>query len=145
MIPIPIYEYECQKHGIFQVIEGIGTRQHTSCPDCRTECVRVVSKPAPAVFHESERLPLGNKSRGRYLSSKETGGVPILIPSWGVLEKEEIDYIAEAAISEEKERVRRAPPRDSQVALGNLVKETKKAPKGKRKLTMDKIIKERMV
>jgi len=92
----------------------------------------------------TERLPLGNKSRGRYLTSEETGGLPILIPSFGALEKEEIDYVAEAAIEKEKERVKVTPPRDSQVAISNVVNESKKAPKGKRKGTMDLIRKEGM-
>jgi hypothetical protein len=55
-----------------------------------------------------ERLPLGNKSRGRYIKT-EDGQPDILIPSFGLLEKEEIDYIAEANIEKEKKRVRVSP------------------------------------
>ena len=95
-------------------------------------------------FKTTERLPLGNKSRGRYLTSEETGGMPILIPSFGALEKEEVDYTAEAAIESERERVKATPPRDSQVALANVVTEARKAPKGKRKETMQRITKEGM-
>jgi len=96
-------------------------------------------------FKSTERLPLGNKSRGRFLTSEETGGLPILIPSFGALEKEEVDYTAEAAIESERERVKMTPPRNSQVALANVMRETRKAPKGKRKQTLERITRERMV
>jgi len=138
----PIYEYKCPKHGRFEVLRTLGSLGIESCPHCGSQCLRVVSKPAPAIIRETERLPLGNKSRGRYLTSEETGGLPILIPSFGALEKEEIDYVAEAAIEKEKGRI--SPPRDSQIALDNIVKEARKTPKGKRKQTMDRIQKEGM-
>lgn len=92
-----------------------------------------------------ERLPYGTGSRGRYITSEETGGHSILIPSFGALEKEEVDYVAEAAIEEERDRVAKKQPSEKQQALRNIVVETLKAPKGKRKATMDKIIEEGMV
>lgn len=97
------------------------------------------------VIKTPERLPLGNKSRGRFIDSKETGGMSILVPSFGALEKEEVDYVAEEAIAEEKERVKAAEPRLTKTALGNVVAEALKAPKGKRKETLEKITGEGMV
>jgi hypothetical protein len=91
-----------------------------------------------------EQLPLGNGSRGRFISSKETGGLSILIPSFGALEKEEVDYVTEEAIAQEKERIKTAEPRLATVALRNVMAETRKAPKGKRKKTLEQITKERM-
>ncbi len=91
-----------------------------------------------------EQLPLGSGSRGRFISSKETGGLAILVPSFGALDKEEVDYVAEEAIAQEKERVKTAEPRLSAVALRNVVTETNKAPKGKRKKTLEQITKEGM-
>ena len=91
-----------------------------------------------------ERLPLGNKSRGRFISSEETGGLSILIPSFGALEKEEVDYVAEEAIYQEKERVKTAEPRLTKIALQNVMAETLKAPEGKRKKTLERITRERM-
>ncbi len=91
------------------------------------------------IVRTPERLPYGNKSRGRLLSAEETGGLPILIPSFGALEKEEIDDVAAGAIEREHERVKNSPPRATKVAIHNLVTEAKKAPEGKRKSTMDRI------
>jgi len=93
-------------------------------------------------FHvkpSAERLPLGSGSRGRFIDSKETGGMSILVPSFGALEKEEVDYVAEEAIYREKERVKTAEPRLTKTALQNVVAETMKAPKGKRKNTLERI------
>ena len=112
-----------------------------SCPDCGSSCYLIPSAPAPAIIHERERLPLGNKSRGRFVSSKETGGMSILVPSFGALEKEEVDYVAEEAIYREKERQKTAEPRLTKVALQNVVAETLKAPKGKRKKKLEQITK----
>ncbi len=92
-----------------------------------------------------EQLRLGNKSRGRFISSEETGGMSILIPSFGALEKEEVDYVAEEAIYREKERQKKSEPRLTTVALQNVMAETLKAPKGKRKKTLERITKEGMV
>ena len=96
-------------------------------------------------FHvkpSAERLPLGNGSRGRFIDSKETGGMSILVPSFGALEKEEVDYVAEEAIYREKERQKKPEPRLAKVALQNVVAATLKAPKGKRKKTLERITKE---
>ena len=140
----PLYEYKCLSHGLFQVLRTIGSPKTDSCPQCSAQCVRMVSAPAPAVIKETEQLPYGKGSRGRYISSEETGGLAILVPSWGALEKEEVDYVAEVAIEKEKERVRIGSPREAKVAIENIVRETVKAPKGKRKQTMDKVMKEGM-
>ena len=95
-------------------------------------------------FHikTKEQLPLGNGSRGRFISSQETGGLAILVPSFGALEKEEVDYVAEEAIYAEKERLKKPEPRLTKTALQNVVTETLKAPEGKRKKTLEQITKE---
>lgn len=139
---MPNYQYQCLRCGLcFEKLQSIVMRGKASCPDCGSSCNLIPSVPAPAVVHERERLPLGNKSRGRFISSEETGGLSILIPSFGALEKEEVDYVAEEAIAQEKERVKTAEPRLGAVALRNVVTETKKAPKGKRKKTLEQITK----
>jgi len=104
-----------------------------------------VEKVKTLSFHvkpSAERLPLGSGSRGRFIDSKETGGMSILIPSFGALEKEEVDYVAEEAIYREKERVKTAEPRLTKTALQNVMTETLKAPKGKRKKALERITKE---
>lgn len=84
----------------------------------------------------TEQLPLGNKSRGRFISHEETGGSDILIPSWGALEKEEIDYIAEVAIEKEKSRVRNSPMKKK---MEDVTKVLMNTPKGKRREKLDEI------
>ncbi len=136
---MPVYEYTCPTHGRFMKLEGIHAPTITTCPVCSSDSRRVVSPVAPAVIKTVEQLPYGTGSRGRLLSAEETGGLPILIPSFGALEKEEIDYVAAGAIEREHERVKNSPPRASKVAIHNMVTEAKRAPEGKRKSTMDKI------
>ena len=143
---MPIYEYFCSSHGVFEVLSSVvGCPNAAPCPSCSLQCGKIVSMPSPAIIHEREHLPLGSGSRGRYIGSEETGGLPILIPSFCALEKEEVDYVAETAIAGEKERVKKAEPRLATVALKNVVSETLKVPKGKRKKTLDQITKEGMV
>ena len=134
-----LHEYVCPTHGIFEKMEGSHSPTIATCPSCLSDSRRAVSHVAPAIIKTKEQLPYGTGSRGRLLSAEETGGLPILIPSFGALEKEEIDYVAEAAIEREHERVKKEPPRASKVAIHNMVTEAKKAPEGKRKSTMDKI------
>ena len=57
---------------------------------------------------EKKRLPLGAGSAGRKITSKETGGMGIFIPSFGAMEQAEVDYIAEGAIEKEKARVKKS-------------------------------------
>ncbi len=142
---MPIYKYQCIKCGLcFEKFQSIVMRGNSFCPDCGSSSKIIPSVPARVIIHERERLPLGNGSRGRFVSSKETGGLAILVPSFGALEKEEVDYIAEEAIVQEKERVRTAEPRLGAVALKNVITETKKAPKGERRKTLEQITREGM-
>lgn len=134
---MPLYEYQCSQHGRFERLEGTLAPTITCCPVCGANSRRVVSLVGGIKVVEHERRMLGSKSKGRYLSSAETGGLPILIPSFGALEKEEIDYTAEVAIAQEKERVAKKRPVNEgnalkKQALSNVVNITKSAAKGKR-------------
>mgnify|MGYP001559159678 CR=1 FL=1 len=136
----PIYNYQCPKCGLcFDKHQSIVMRDFASCPDCGASGSLVPSLCARPVVRNKERLQYGSGSAGRYVSSKETGGLPVYIPSFGAMEQAEVDDVAEAAIEREKERVKVSAPRQSAVALQNIVKETMKAPKGQRKKTMELI------
>ena len=76
-----------------------------------------------------EKQLLGNKSRGRFIKT-DKGQPDILIPSYGLLEKEEIDYIAEANIEKEKNRVRQSPTKEK---MEKVVKTLLTTPKGERR------------
>ena len=82
-----------------------------------------------------DRLPLGNKSGGRYIKT-EKGQPDILIPSYGLLEKEEIDYIAEANIEKEKNRVRVSPTKEK---MEKVVKTILTTPKHERRKKLHEI------
>ena len=56
------------------------------------------------IFKNKPRLPYGNKDRGRFVPP-EKGRRAIFVPSFGVLEKEEVDYIVEASQEKEDERI----------------------------------------
>ncbi len=145
---MPILEYECREHGRFEQIKYDSDYHMESCPVCHKMCPKVMSRPAIIRFEHKENLPLGSGSRGKYIPSSETGGLPIFVPSFGALEQAEVDDVALAATEKERERVRgkktmRNPEKAK--ALENLVNTARNAPQGKRKKTLDKVLKEGMV
>jgi len=95
----------------------------------RTLSVQIKSK---------EHLPLGNKSRGRFIET-DKGQPDILIPSYGLLEKEEIDYIAEANIEKDKTRVRRTPMKEN---MDKVTRTLLNTPAGKRRDKLNEITRE---
>lgn len=87
-------------------------------------------------FKSKEQLPLGNKSRGRFIEPE--GNKPgILIPSYGVLEKEEIDYIAEASLEKREKEVRLS---QNKIRISNIANRARNAKEGERAKTISKII-----
>lgn len=106
---MPLYTYYCPVHGRFDVIQGMGATS-AQCPSCRRDGRKVLTAPARITVNHRGNLPYGNGSPGRYVSSRETGGLPVFIPSYGAMEQQEVDYVAEAAI--EKEKVRQKRERD---------------------------------
>lgn len=144
---MPIYEYDCPEHGVFELIRGIATIYSELCPLCGSQCLRKVSVPAPPVSRNREQLPYGTGSRGKFVPAEETGGLPIFVPSWGAMEKEEVDFVAEAAVEKERERVANNRPHNEQnemskQALSNVVSVGKKAKEGERLKTIDTVNKE---
>ena len=124
-------EYECPNCGVYETLQA-----NNICSKCGSVSRKLISAPALIIVNHKENLPYGNKSRGRFISSEETGGSGILIPSWGALEKEEIDDIAEAAIEKEKTKVRKSPMKDNMEAVTRVLLST---PKGKRREKLNEI------
>ena len=106
---MPVYEYVCPYcNSVNELIQRMGEEpKDVTCVSCGSLCYRKISAPARLKFVEKERLPLGSGARGKFISHEETGGSDILIPSWGAMEKEEVDYVAEVALDNEKHRKRR--------------------------------------
>lgn len=46
---MPIYEYRCPEHGVFEQIRPFSESDETgTCPECEAECGRIISLPAIA-------------------------------------------------------------------------------------------------
>lgn len=133
---MPIYEYRCQGCGLdFDQIKLMAERNQGICPDCGSLADLLPSRVSIKVV-QHERQWLGSKAKGRYVSHKETGGLPILVPSFGALEQEEVDYIAEGAIEKEKVRVKKKQKEPSLMsqkiaAYTNLAYQTKPGERAK--------------
>lgn len=125
---MPLYEYSCSC-GRFESFRS------DICPVCGDKGKRLISSPARIISKTSESLPLGNKSRGRFIPpSKDNMG--ILIPSFGALEKEEVDYLAEASLEKERDRKRN---RVQKTALEKVTKVLMNTPQGKRNEMLNQI------
>ena len=88
-----------------------------------------------------ESLPYGEKSRGRLVPAEE-GRRAIFVPSWGSMEKEEIDYVVEEAQGQEDERIKKNKKSATKERLEKVVEATRQAPRGKRAETAQKLIDE---
>ncbi len=88
---------------------------------------------------DKERLPFGNKSRGKLIKSEE-GRRAIFVPSFGSMEKEEIDYVVQEAQHQEDERVKKKSTSQTKVELESVAKSMKEAPRGERAKTGHEIL-----
>jgi len=150
VIKIPILEYSCREHGRFEKLKHSYDGNMEPCPLCGKLSQKVMSRPAMGKVTHKENLPLGSGAQGKYVPSSETGGLPVYVPSFGAMEKEEVEYTALAATEKERERVGKKKtlsmrnPEKAR-ALENIVNTARNAPQGKRKETLNKVLKEGMV
>lgn len=93
------------------------------------------------VVKNKERLPYGDKDRGK-LVPPEKGRRAIFVPSFGTMEKEEVDYVVEVAQEQEDERIRKNESSEQKEQLESVVNAARNAPAGKRAETAQKIINE---
>ena len=139
----PIYQYRCPEHGDFELLQPMHAITASICPTCGLGVARVMSVPAKVTVTYSEKLPYGNKSRGKIVHVP--GGDSIFVPSWGALEKEEVDYVAEGAVEKEKERVRKGKVGgDYRASIDSYMKLAAKTPKGKKGNAIREAMKEKV-
>ena len=93
------------------------------------------------IFKDKQRLPYGSNSRGRMIPP-EKGRRAIFVPSFGVLEKEEVDYLVEAAQEQEDDRIKNGVKSQQKEELGQIATAMRQAPEGKRAQTGRNIMKE---
>ncbi len=139
---MPGYTFECPNHGVFDLIQGMNTLNTGACPRCGRTSTRRMSTPARITIVKRERLPLGEGSRGRFVSHEETGGMDIFVPSWGAMEKAEVDYVTQGAIEKEKARARKQrTERRAQKEIGALISLAYATKPGQRAKTLREAIK----
>ena len=93
------------------------------------------------IIKNKENLPYGNKDRGRLVPS-EKGRRAIFVPSFGTMEKEEVDYIVEASQDKEDERIKKNEKSNTRERLEQVVEVARRAPRGKRAIAAQEIIDE---
>lgn len=142
---MPLFEYDCIQHGRFERLVSSQDTSVPMCPTCGFVGRRVISLSAPVHVKFPERMQYGSGSPGRMVTSKETGGLDIFIPSGGAMDKSEIDDVACAAIEKEQGRVKRlkgharSANAEAISALTNLAHNT---PKGQRIKVLNEAITE---
>jgi len=133
---MPNYEFQCNQHGVFSEYRTMGTCTIPAlCPECEELSERIFSVPNVHIVQGGKRLPLGTGSPGRMVTSHETGGMGVFIPSFGAMEQKEVDYIAEGAIEKEKSRVNKAKghlQRKNQEMVQSMVNIANKAKRGQK-------------
>jgi putative FmdB family regulatory protein len=136
---MPIYEYMCPKCGKFEDLKA-HFEKISYCPDCDTVSRAVMSAPYKSRVSYKENLPLGNKSRGKYIPP-EGNRMGILVPSFGALDKEEVEYVAEGALEKETERAAKNIRRtNTKERLENVTRVALNTPQGKRAATIKNIL-----
>ena len=93
------------------------------------------------IFKQKERLPYGQGERGQFIPP-ENGRRAIFVPSFGTMEKEEIDYVVEGAKEEENERIKRGKISIQKAMLEEVTQAVRKAPRGQRAKTAKRILEE---
>jgi putative FmdB family regulatory protein len=142
----PVYEFSCDRHGVFESYRLMtNCTEPEPCPKCKTLSERIISLPSVRLVQGAKSLQFGSGSPGRMVTPKETGGVGIYIPSMGLMEQQEVDYIAEGAIEKEKARVkkkRKTIQGANQAIVQAYVNIANRAPKGQKANAIRKVIKE---
>jgi len=135
---MPIYEYECSKHGRFEMLQSMMAEHKSNCPECGEMAQRIFSQSIGIRIINPVRRQFGSNAPSQLIPSKVPGGLPSYVISEGALEQEEIDHIG--LVEEEREVARQKQGKsDSAKAIGNLVTTAKQEKQGKRFSTMKKI------
>ncbi len=97
-------------------------------------------KTLSVIVKSKERLPYGTGSRGRLIPS-EKGRRAIFVPSFGALEKEEVDYLVEVSQEQEDERIKKGSKTKVKEEIEQVAQAMVQAPEGKRAKVGNDIIK----
>lgn len=135
---MPLYEYECLRHGKFEEFQSMMAEHRANCPECGGIAQRIFSLPATIRMKEKEQLQFGTKAPSQLVPSKVEGGHPSYILSEGMLEQEEIDHIA--LVQEERDIAQSKREKSAtSKAIGNIITTVTKEKRGNRFSAMKKI------
>lgn len=64
---MPIYEYECRGHGVFEEIRSLADHQlPAACPSCRTDSPRILSRPNLSAMPRSQVIARDRNEKSRH-------------------------------------------------------------------------------
>lgn len=64
---MPIYEYRCGAHGLFEELRSISEYRRTAeCPECRSDCSRALSAPHISALSASRMAALQTNERSQH-------------------------------------------------------------------------------
>ena len=64
---MPLYEYDCRKHGVFEQLGSIADRDATvRCPECKQTTKRVLSPTQRPVLARGERIARERNERSQH-------------------------------------------------------------------------------
>lgn len=93
------------------------------------------------IVKHKEHRPYGDKAEGKFIPS-EKGRRAIFVPSFGTMEKEEVDYVVEVAQEQEDERLKRPWISPTKQRLEAITQIARNAPRGERKKAINEVLKE---
>ena len=142
---MPVYEFSCPVHGKFEQYRPmVRSGEVQTCPECGVVSDRLFSVLNIKIVNKV-RQRYGEGSYGKMLTHKETGGLDIFVPSFGAMEQEEVDDIAEGALEKEKARVKKNKKTDrseNQARIKAYAELARSAKRGQRAKTIREAIKE---
>jgi putative FmdB family regulatory protein len=75
---MPLYEYDCQRHGVFETLHSMhDAALPERCPSCGSEAPRVLSAPRLACVTPNERIARDRNEKSRHeprVSKKASNG-----------------------------------------------------------------------
>jgi putative FmdB family regulatory protein len=64
---MPLYEYECDRHGVFELTRSMHLASLPApCPACRRKAARILSLPSVAQVGRSERIARDRNEKSRH-------------------------------------------------------------------------------
>ena len=71
---MPLYEYECKEHGVFDVLQNINDESIAFCPICHRQCKKLISRCSCVIASQAPRFGNTRKELFDNLMAEELGG-----------------------------------------------------------------------